>query len=248
MIDWVRLGGVGLVTLAIGCGGGSAESEEVIADPEPAPDATSGGEGQPEPAEMRYTTPIPVPQPAVERDAMSAALQALWDRVELAVAVRPPEPPAEATADAISAWASGPFAEFITRRREAVAHAEAAIAGVRSLSGIERGVAAALLGYVYEDGAASIRGAPVPEAIGADPEMLEVYTTTVDEVVAPIALASASAYGLCVGALREAAPWRAWAEYCDSRGLEVVRVYRVPTEGAATSSSPSSSAEPPPAP
>jgi hypothetical protein len=233
-----------LVAVVIaGCGGSSPPEPTTTVEPEPR--ETDGGEvAAEEPVEIRYTTPIPVPQPAVDRGSLSAALQTLWDRVELAVAVRPPEPPVEATAQAIEAWASGPFAQFITRRREAVAQAEAAIAGVRSMSAIERGVAAALLGYVYEDGAAAIRGAPVPEAIGADPEMLAVYVSTLDEVVAPIALASASAYGLCVGALRDSAPWGEWAQYCDSRGLDVVRVYRVPTGNDSAEAPPADPARP----
>src|SRR5687767_1206976 len=187
----MRAGTIAGVVLLAACGG--AEPAEPVAEAAPPTEtaATAGDEtpvAEPEP--MRVTTPIPVPQPAVDRDSLSTPLQTLWDRIELAVAVRPPEPPAEATTDAITAWANGPFGEFLARRRDAVARAEAAITGVRGMSAIERGVAAALLGYVYEDGAAAIRGAPVPESIASDPEMLEVYTTTIDEVVAPIARAS----------------------------------------------------------
>src|SRR5687768_16163432 len=136
MIDLARRGACALALLLLaGCGGSEPVAEtETVETPQ---DATTGDEVvAEEPVEMRYTTPIPVPQPAVDRGSMTAALQTLWDRVELAVAVRPPEPPAQATAEAIEAWASGPFAAFIARRREAVAQAEAAIAGVRSMSAI----------------------------------------------------------------------------------------------------------------
>ena len=67
-----------------------------------------GGEAEvaeepPPPMVLRTTTPVPVPQPAVQREALSETLQTMWTRVEEIVAMRPPEPPAESTLEAIEA-------------------------------------------------------------------------------------------------------------------------------------------------
>lgn len=233
-----------LVVLA-GCGGSEPEATE----PEPEGDATTGGETS-EPVvmpPMRTTTPIPVPQPAVARERLSAGLQTLWDRVESAVNVRPPDPPAQTTREAIEAWAQGPFTEWVARRAEAVRAVEAAQEPLRSSAGAERGVAAALFGYVYEETAAGARGAPVPEDLASDPELIRIYQQSLVDSLRPYAQASAESYAACVqvfAALQEA-PWAEWGQYCLDRGREVIEVYGLaPAPAEAT---PDGAAPPPPA-
>jgi hypothetical protein len=175
---------------------------------------------------------VPVPQPAIARERLSEPLQLLWDRAERAVEVRPPEPPPEGTRQSIEAWAAGPFVEWMRARRAAIAEAEDDVGFLPDAQPYERAVAAALFGYMYEDTAAGIRGAPVPEDIASDPELLTLYVQTLDEALLPYAQSGAEAYAACattLAALGDQA-WAEWGAYCVDRGREVIEVFELVTE------------------
>ena len=229
----------------VGCGGASAASPS---EETPPAEATSGGDASgpaaaaPTPVVLRTTTPIPVPQPAIARERLSAPLQRVWELVETAIAVRPPEPPTEATQEAIVAWASGPFHEWVGRRAEAVHAVEAAEAPMHGATGAERGVAAALFGFLYEETAAAARGAPVPADLAADPELLHAYDQALLESLTHYAQASVISYTACVRSFAELhdEAWSEWGPYCLEHAREVVQVYQLfrpepppPTTGTA---------------
>lgn len=214
--------------LLVACGGSS-----VAPEPEPVA-STSGGEAEPEPV-LRTTTPVPVPQPAVAREAMSEPLQQLWTQIEETVSVRPPDPPAEATTEAIQAWAQGPFREWLVARREATSRAAAASRDVPEDPVHERAIAAALLAYALEDMVADVRGAPVPDDIANDPELLEIYANSLSEVLRPLASEAVVAYAFCqqrFASLGDESEWLPWRAYCVQRGREVIEVYELTPEGA----------------
>lgn len=172
-------------------------------------------------------SPLPVPQPVYPREQLSTDLQLLWARVEDAVAVRPPEPPDEASEAVIEQWAEGPFRDWLERRREATDRALSATYGLRTHPLFERGIGTALFGYMYEDLASSIRGAPVPEDIAKDPGLLAIYTESLTKHLTPFAELSAKAYYACLGLFLklEDPQWGEWALYCDERGAEVVDTF-----------------------
>lgn len=171
--------------------------------------------------------PIPVPQPAVERFTMSPELQALWERIEQAVAVRPPEPPNEADEDTIKRWAAGPFKEWLQRRQAATDHALQAAFAMRAHPRHERGVGTTLFAYMYEDIVGSIRGAPVPEHIAKDEGLLKIYLDALTEMLEPYARLSAQAYYACIAIFAQLGDvaWWEWVTYCDAHGADVVETY-----------------------
>ena len=186
-----------------------------------------------------FVSPIPVPQPVYVRSELSNDLQELWKRVEEAVAVRPPEPPDGASKEDIDAWAEGAFREWLLRRQAATDRALAATQALRTHPLFERGIGTALFGYMYEDMAGSIRGAPVPEHIAKDRELLDIYTAALTEHITPFAELSAKAYYACLALFLklEDPQWGEWAYYCDERGAEVVDTYELqPPEPPDTSS------------
>ena len=207
--------------------------------PEPAPSpfasggATSGDETEPveepEPVVMPSTTPVPVPQPAVAREQMGEDLQRVWMRTERAVEVSPPPPPTEATVEEVQAWAEGAFTDWMRERRAAVGEAEDDTSFLVSAEPYERGVTAALFGYMYEDTAASMRGAPVPAEIAADEELLDIYVETLSEALLPYAQTAAEAYATCAATFMELGDeaWAEWAGYCANRAREIVEVYEL---------------------
>ena len=213
--------------LAFGCGG--SEPSETSAQ-----QSTAGGEtaqAEPEMAPIdRVSPPIPVPQPAMPRERLSTTLQHGWDLTEAAIAVRPPEPPMDPSEEAVRTWAAGAFADWMRARRDAVSSAENALATLGPRAPVhEKLVAAALIGYMYDDTAAGMRGAPVPIAFHHDPELLEVYKNALDEVLAPFAQQAVVAYVLCArNALDEqSGAWRDWAAYCEGRARELDAIFRL---------------------
>jgi hypothetical protein len=187
------------------------------------------GRQTPDGAQEVVVSPIPVPQPVYAREELSHDLQELWKRVEEAVAVRPPEPPEEASSDAIHEWAEGAFRDWLLQRQAATDRALAATPALRTHPLFERGIGTALFGYMYEDMAGSIRGAPVPEPIAEDKELLNIYTDALTEHITPFAELSAKAYYACLALFvkLDDPQWGDWAFYCDERGAEVVDTFKL---------------------
>jgi hypothetical protein len=187
------------------------------------------GRQTPDGSQEAVVSPIPVPQPVYPREELSNDLQELWTRVEEAVAVRPPEPPDGASEEAIETWAEGSFREWLLRRQTATDRALAATYGLRTNPLFERGMGTALFGYMYEDMAGSIRGAPVPESIAKDKELLDIYTNALTEHIMPFAELSARAYYACLALFvkLDDPQWGEWAYYCDERGAEVVDTFKL---------------------
>jgi len=187
------------------------------------------GRQTPDGSQEVVVSPIPVPQPVYPREELSNELQELWRRVEEAVAVRPPEPPDGASAEIIEAWAEGAFRSWLLQRQAATDRALAATYALRTHPLFERGIGTALFGYMYEDMAGSIRGAPVPADIAADEELLEIYTDALTEHITPFAELSARAYYACLALFikLDDLQWSEWAYYCDQRGTEVVDTFEL---------------------
>jgi hypothetical protein len=198
------------------------------------------GRQTPDGSQETVVSPIPVPQPVYPREELSRDLQELWSRVEEAVSVRPPEPPEGDSAEDIDEWAEGEFRQWLMRRKEATDRALAATHALRTHPLFERGIGTALFGYMYEDMASSIRGAPVPQHIAEDQELLEIYTSALTEHLTPFAELSARAYYACLALFVKLADpqWGEWALYCDQRGSEVVDTFELePPEPVDPSSS-----------
>lgn len=231
-----------LAATLVACGGGTSSTTEE-ADPV---DTTSGGEAAPE-HPIRATVPVPVPQPAVVREEMSEPLQSVWTQIEETVAIRPPEPPEVATAEAVQAWSEGPFTEWLDQRREHMRAVIQTSEGVEDQPPFERAVSAALMGYAMEDLAADVRGAPVPEDIAADEELLGIYVQSLQRVLRPIATEAVVYYAYCqqrIAALGDESEWLPWRAYCVQRGQEMIEVYELqPAEPPG----PPPEEEPPPA-
>ena len=191
--------------------------------------AGCAGRQTPDGPQEVVVSPIPVPQPVYEREALSQDLQELWKRVEEAVAVRPPEPPLGASESEINTWAEGAFRQWLLARQAATDRALAATHALRTHPLFERGIGTALFGYMYEDMAGSIRGAPVPDKIARDKELLEIYTSALTEHITPFAELSARAYYACLALFVKLndPQWGEWAYYCDERGSEVVDTFEL---------------------
>jgi hypothetical protein len=210
------------IAFLIGCGGGTAQQDQTQAQ-------TSGGEEE-TPPPMRTTTPVPVPQPAVPRERLSRTLQHLWTQIEETVAIRPPEPPAEASSEAVEAWAQGPFTQWIQQRRQAMQEAETTGRNIRENPTYERAVAAALLGFGLEDFVADARGAPVPDTIAHDPEQLRAYVDNLQSVLRPLALEAVAHYVSCrerLEPLGDDSEWLPWRAYCVQRGQDMIDTYQL---------------------
>lgn len=227
------------VALALAACSGGAQASTSSASAAPG-EATAGGEARVEAHPIRTTTPIPVPQPAMPREQMSPELQRVWELVETAVAIRPPDPPDDHSLDGVNAWSQGPFASWLTRRGEASSAAQDALMPLEEAPAHERGVAAGLLGYLYETTCADVRGAPIPDPIASDPELLGVYDRAMHDSLLPYARVSVQAYRFCGAAFAETneVAWSAWSEYCGDRATDVSQVFAIESEPSAAAEAP----------
>lgn len=213
-----------LAVFAFGCSS-APPPEEPVDEP-----LTAGGEAEAPPPEaaLPATTPVPVPAPAVPRQDLSEPLRQLWTQVEEAVAIAAPDGPLEASAEAVTAWAQGPFTDWLRLRAAVHQQIQQTSAAVGAEPAAERAVADALIAYALEDFAASIAGVPVPVEIARDAELLTIYAEALMDAVRPLARQSAATYGQCaqrVATLGEESPWVPWGAYCVTRGREVITTY-----------------------
>ncbi|MBX7195498.1 MAG: hypothetical protein K1X94_25810 [Sandaracinaceae bacterium] len=238
-----------LCLAVIGCGGSSRgdATQEGATGSTSTNDTTSGGEST-APRTLYTTTPVPVPQPAVPRDRLAQPTQDIWIEVERAIAERPPEPPHAADENALTAWYGDAFAPWLRGRVDAGTRAEAHANDLEGAPPWERGVAAGLLGYFHEQTAAEARGAPIPASIADDPELLAIYSQSLDGALMPLVRRALEAYRFCLAAFDELAgasegpAWQEWRDFCEDRGEELVRVYTRPEADAPSSSASSAGA------
>jgi hypothetical protein len=210
---------------ASACGGSTVNTASENAE-------TAGGEESVMSPALRTTTPIPVPQPAVAREGLSEPLQRLWTAVEEAVAIRPPDPPAEDSLDAVQGWSQGPFSEWVRARIEANERMGAIFDEVPEVPVHERGIAAALVAYALEDFAGGVGGAPVPTEIARDAELLEIYRSELTDAVHPLASSAVLRYAFCqqrLAPLGDESEWLPWRAYCVQRGQEMISIYGLRT-------------------
>ena len=178
---------------------------------------------------MNTVAPLPVPQPIYPREQLSDELQILWSRIEEAVDVRPPSPPTVQDTRTIENWAKDSFKQWLIERQILIQRALEATFALRHHPAYERGIGAALFAYMYEELASSIRGAPVPNEIAADPALLQIYTDALDGHLVPYAELAVRAYDSCLlifDKFRDPA-WGEWVEYCAERGREVAEIFNI---------------------
>ena len=229
---------VGCFAIATGVLTGCAGSTEPTTTEAEGASTTGGetevGTGTTEPTlaetlELPTTTLIPVPSSGVPRHQMSAELQALWGSVEDASAMAPPEYDGELTLELINVWSEQHFSPW-AQARMAVTLAIVESARVFTPDSPEAGVAGALVGYSLEEFVIAFRGAPIPEDIAADAELLEIFIASLTGASQPIARQAGSAYGVCARTLAPLGPeshWVEWAQYCLFRAQEVNDVYHL---------------------
>lgn len=225
-----------LVTiLASACGSSTTSDAPASASAEP----TAGGESTDaeaetpvvaEPVVLRSSHPVPVPSPAVPRESTPAPLQTVWTAVEEQVAITRPDGPEVQTVETVQAWADGPFQAWIEERRAAIERTHQLLAQVASEPPWARAVALALFAYSYEDFGAQIAGAPVPDEIARDDELLGIYVASLNDASVPLARRAMELYAECrerLAALGDDSPWLPWRAYCVQRGQEVIEGYRL---------------------
>ncbi|MFK7991591.1 MAG: hypothetical protein AB8I08_36580 [Sandaracinaceae bacterium] len=192
------------------------------------------------------TVPVPVPQPAVPRDELSPALEAVWTQVEEQVQINRPEGPEENTMENVQLWAEGPFQEWIEQRRTALEQTRALVAEVSAEPPYERAIALALFAYAFEDFGAQIGGAPVPDEIANDDELRGIYIESLNRATLPLGHRMIEFYADCqtrLESLGNESAWLPWRAHCVQRGQAVIEGYGLAPEPA-PEEAPESSAPP----
>ncbi|MCB9616886.1 MAG: hypothetical protein H6722_31005 [Sandaracinus sp.] len=118
-------------------------------------------------------------------------------------------------------WARDVMQPWLVQMRDAIQGIE------RSLGGPDappswRLLGAVLLGDLSAHLAGSLQSIPAPAPIASDPEMLDVYTRTMQSHSDPVAERAVQAFELCVSlAAATPEPMNAWAARCRERGQAI---------------------------
>lgn len=180
------------------------------------------------PVVLRTTIPVPVPQPAIARDALSPALQAVWTHIEEQVALGRPDGPDENTVANVQAWADGAFRTWVDERRDALVETRALLEEVPQEPVHERSMALALWAYAFEDLGAQIAGAPMPGEIATDDELRGIYIESLNDAMVPLGRRAMELYADCqrrLLPLGDESEWLPWRAYCVQRGQELIEGY-----------------------
>lgn len=221
---------VAIVLLSAACSRG-ASTQPV----EQASATSSGGEGDSsgtetctaEPARQAAPTVLAIPLPGIERSSLRSELQQLWEGVDRAVAMTPPDPPVTGDQAQIDAWASGPFTDWIRARVQVTRQAETTAARLAEPTPVERGLALALIAIAYQDMAIAARGMPVPEQIASDSQLLALYAETIDRALLPIAQYAALGFEGCATVFTQAddGAWQEWPRFCSGQLQDLREVF-----------------------
>lgn len=213
--------------MLVACGGSSSTTATTSSE-----ETSSGGESTDStstdsPHASSGPTVLAVPLPGIPRDAMRPELQDLWTKIEIAVALTPPDPPSEGTEDAIAAWISGPYTEWVRQRYLATREALATTRAIEGITDLDLAFAAALVAYAFEDMAASVRGAPVPASIASDSHLVSLFSEAIDRALLPIAQEAAVGFDGCQQLFAEVQDpaWGEWGPYCAQHLTDLREVF-----------------------
>jgi hypothetical protein len=212
--------------LLAACGGSSSSG---AAEPASGGSSSGGEAADPTanapPAISTGPAPLPIPTPPVARGDMSPALQAIWTRTEEILAEGPPPPPGGD--QNVEDWTSRTLQVWLSARSAAIGELTEQLSGLGAAPLYERAIGAALLGTLIEDFVADVRGAPIPAAVAADPELLGIYRSSLDGMLGGIAERSAVSFQICAGNLDQLGDpaWGEWRAFCFERAEELAEIY-----------------------
>lgn len=182
------------------------------------PQVDAGGEA-PEPGDS-YAEPsmTALPSLPVHGEELTEHMRFGWTLAEESFQHEmPPAPPSGETID-FQRWADGPLRRWLERKTRTVEAARRELDQAAAESHLQRIVAGAVVGLMYQDVARALRDIPVPAEIQTEPEIAQVFREILEAQAAPFLEHARRAYRACMlNARSEPETMAHWGRFCEAR-------------------------------
>ena len=209
---------VAAILTSTGCGGAAASGGDVAVESGRA-NARPNMEALPGLAEDRV---------------FSQRMQFAWLLAEQTFEVPDPAPPAARDAGALRDWADSALQGWLAEKAHNVETARRELDLAADEAHLQRIVAGAVVGLMYEDIARVLRSVPVPDELAAEPEIAAVYRDVVEFQAEPYVEHARRAYRACAANAIQTESMRHWSAFCARRVERLPDPRRQLAQGEAT--------------
>lgn len=157
--------------------------------------------------------------PDVDQGMFDVAMRQAWELADEAFVLAAPPPPEEgADLPTIQAYSRGPMQAWVEQKSRRITMARRELDRAAETSRVQRVLAGAVVGMLYEDLARGLLAVPVPaEFAETDPEAAAAYRYVVEAEAQPALEFARRAYGACTANSRDDEELRDWARFCSER-------------------------------
>lgn len=134
-----------------------------------------------------------------------------------ALEIEDPVPPVDHSATSLTEWSAGPLREWLEQKSHAVEEARHELDLAAEENHRQRIMAGAIVGLLYESVARVLGDVPAPDDLRDEPEILEIYRSTVAGEASPFLETSRRGYHACERNATEPASMSHWAAFCSAR-------------------------------
>lgn len=190
------------LVLSSACGGAQVEDGDQAPEP---------GDSYAEPS---MTT---LPSLPVHREELTEHMRFGWTLAEESFQHEmPPAPPSGETID-FQRWAEGALREWLERKTRTVEAARRELDQAAEETHLQRILAGALVGLMYEDVARALRDIPVPAEIQMEPEIADIFREILEAQAAPFLEHARRALRACMLNARGEERMAHWGRFCEGR-------------------------------
>jgi hypothetical protein len=162
-----------------------------------------------------------LPDPDVVDEALTEHMRFGIRLATEALAIEDPVPPTDHSAAALTAWSGGELQAWLGRKSHAVEEARHELDLAAEEDHRQRIMAGAIVGLLYESVGRVLGDVPAPDDLRDEPEILEIYRSTVAGEASPFLETARRAYHACELNATQPATMRHWEHFC-SRRLEAL--------------------------
>jgi hypothetical protein len=153
-----------------------------------------------------------------EREDFTERMRFAWLLAEQSFQLAEPVPPNQPTVSELAAYTDGPLRAWLEQKNELVEAARAELDMAAEETHVQRIVAGALVGLMYEDVWRVLRTVPLPRDLEEEPEIADVYREVVEFQATPYLEHARRAYDACARNGVQPAAMARWSRYCSARG------------------------------
>ncbi len=158
-----------------------------------------------------------LPDADVDEAHLTAHMRSGLELATAAFGVEAPPPPERHSTIAITEWSEGPLRTWLRSRSDAVDAARRELDAAAEEAPRQRIMAGAIVGVLYESLALVLGSVPAPDDLADEPEILEVFASTVRSQARPFLEHARRAYHACAANSVQVSTLHHWGRFCAAR-------------------------------